>query len=1026
MNIAEDLFGNKRQCRSFKGDKKVIKFTFLDGSHITIQLPQTIRFMGQGAWDEYGNIINCSHDFEIEEYCPIQFSNGHWSLMDKNFEIVTTKYYEQIGLINEGHTCYQPPYYLIFDWNEEAHHTAYINGEIEILNKDELNKKSLETIDNYLDRINLLENPTIKDIILDCWDHLPKDNKREPWFHKDLKHGVALLSHQNVMDCYMAAYGEMHYKKCRAALQRIDFDTFGNFEIWDWGCGQGIASLTMIEILKEKDKLSFLRKITLVEPSPFTLNRAKENIKKLCPEVDILTINKYLPSVDNNNDDIKNITYITSNVIHLFSNILDIETVDLGKMAQIITQPYKSNYIMSIGPMNNNSYRLDIFSSFFVDSIPIYKIARYDFGYTSTHKKFGCKSICFKHAGGLLDFTQRLPINNSEGLKDDYDIRGQLRLSGLSEDIEALYSRITSSKDFNENDSIYIKPTIGGNEIDFAILRPNKGLLLIKVYEGEPELDKVKKIINDLDYIQKDIIRHHLENVWEKLIKKDKQIWKAVKKAILFKDKDCIEIYSWLENEKSKNIPETLSIKNWETVCGNKLCGFEYTRFVGKDALTTHPNAMQFGWFAPVYDNSSFDEITYRGILKILAPNWHNSTEGSGLVLDKIQEKLAEYPNNTRLINGVAGSGKTQILAQRAVNTQIATGEKILILSYNITLANYIKYRINQVKADFSLSSFQIASYHRFFKEEANKLSMRPTVISKSNGRSFDDEEDEDQDKEYSYDNIEFFKGSKTTKYSHIFIDEIQDFKPEWIEIIKEYFLVKDGEIVAFGDASQNIYHRPVNKNTGQIQVGLGTRWNNSLTKSHRFRNDKIADFVISFHNKFIGESEMRILNSQLDFEEFESLFYYPLFSIESLGKCCMDIINNKSLNLEDVVILSNRIELLQNLEDEISSIYGIYTKTTFATLRESSHTDYDSDSNNITRYRKIHFTMDSSTLKLSTVYSFKGWESKHIILIIDEKDSNSELIYTGLTRAKECIHVINLNNSLYDDFFRSKMSIVQ
>ena len=882
-------------------------------------------------------------------------------------------------------------------------------------------------IEIYKERLSSLESINLDNIIKNCWQHLPQSNKRDPWFYHELDKGKALLQTQYGMDCYMASYGEMHYKKCRAALQRIDFDRLGNFEIWDWGCGQGIASLTLLEMLMEKDKLSFLKKITLVEPSLFTLNRAKENIRHLCPGIELLTISKYLPSEKNDENNITNITYITSTIIHLFSNILDIETINLKELACEITQPYKTNYIMSFGPLNPTSNRLTYFASLFEDAELLYNIETYNFGFTSTNKKFSCKSICLKHSGGKLNLnkTEILPTTKLlNGLEDDYDLEGQFRLSGISKEVIPFYNRLMSSKDLNSGDSVYINPSIGGNEVDILILRPQMGILLIRTYCGTPDITKVYRLAEDLDRSKKDIIRHHLENVWDKIISKNKYIWSTVKTAIYFTDLTCDEIYDWLFKIKFQieNHPNdfNFSINNWEKVCGEKLCGFNYTRFIGNDALSAKPYTMRLGWFAPIYNNSAFDDITYRGILKILAPKWHRSSEGEGLLLDGIPKNLYEYPSATRLINGVAGSGKTQILVQRAVNTHIATGDEILILSYNITLANYISFRINQVKADFSLSKFKISSYHRYFKEQAVKLNMKPTVHKLNSNYDNGDEDD----LEFSYDDVEFFAFNSTIRYNHIFIDEIQDFKPEWIEIIKKYFLSKNGEIIAFGDASQNIYHRPVNKETGFIQVGLGTKWNNTLTKSHRFKNSMIANFVVAFHNKYIQSTILQPIVRQLDFDEFQCLFYYPLSQNDNLTTKCIDIINTHSLRMDEVVVLSNKTAILRNLENDLSHQYGIPTKTTFATKAEIGSGSYQNDDDNIDRYRKIHFTMDQETLKLSTIYSFKGWESKHIVLIIDEREDNHELIYTGLTRAKEFIHIINVGNLIYDAFFRDTMNV--
>ena len=66
----------------------------------------------------------------------------------------------------------------------------------------------------------------------------------------------------------------------------------------------------------------------------------------------------------------------------------------------------------------------------------------------------------------------------------------------------------------------------------------------------------------------------------------------------------------------------------------------------------------------------------------------------------------------------------------------------------------------------------------------------------------------------------------------------------------------------------------------------------------------------------------------------------------------------------------------------------------------------------------------------MSTIQSFKGWESPTVFLIIlKDKESHSdaifnspELVYTGLTRSKENLIVINVGNENYHKFFKENI----
>ena len=69
---------------------------------------------------------------------------------------------------------------------------------------------------------------------------------------------------------------------------------------------------------------------------------------------------------------------------------------------------------------------------------------------------------------------------------------------------------------------------------------------------------------------------------------------------------------------------------------------------------------------------------------------------------------------------------------------------------------------------------------------------------------------------------------------------------------------------------------------------------------------------------------------------------------------------------------------------------------------------------------KKNRFSCLPNAIKLSSVHSFKGWDSHCVILIITEgtdMDKMKELIYVGITRAKEILYIINTKPEL-DDFF--------
>jgi superfamily I DNA and RNA helicase len=166
---------------------------------------------------------------------------------------------------------------------------------------------------------------------------------------------------------------------------------------------------------------------------------------------------------------------------------------------------------------------------------------------------------------------------------------------------------------------------------------------------------------------------------------------------------------------------------------------------------------------------------------------------------------IASKPRDQR-IKGVVGSGKTTVMAARAVSSHLRTNDKALLLTYNITLKNYIHDKISKVREDFTWDNFYINNYHNFLTAEMNNLGIQITVPEGFNTWT-QDEKSNFFEKEY-YSNLKLFEERKSEiqRYKTILIDEIQDYKRPWMDIIKSCFLEPGGEYVLFGDEKQNIY----------------------------------------------------------------------------------------------------------------------------------------------------------------------------------------------------------------------------
>lgn len=211
-------------------------------------------------------------------------------------------------------------------------------------------------------------NPLTIDAVIETAKSLvPSEYQQYPWSHPEVNHGVSLLRTDDGLNCYIAAYGESHKRKVFRAIEDLPFaELRESIEVVDWGCGQGLASLCFIEKMRERNLSQNIKEITLIEPSMVALNRAKLNVSLAAQGIAINTRQLGLPSTQQLDFEcISEIEYKKPITIHLFSNILDIETIDLKKLAELITTTGHKHYVLCIGPANRREDRINAFCRYF-------------------------------------------------------------------------------------------------------------------------------------------------------------------------------------------------------------------------------------------------------------------------------------------------------------------------------------------------------------------------------------------------------------------------------------------------------------------------------------------------------------------------------------------------------------------------------------------------------------------------------------------------------------------------------------
>ena len=589
---------------------------------------------------------------------------------------------------------------------------------------------------------------------------------------------------------------------------------------------------------------------------------------------------------------------------------------------------------------------------------------------------------------------------------------------------------------------IYFQPFLNGDMPDIILMQENVGVSIIEVKDWNLDLYKIdehnkwflkennallKSPFQQVFNYKDNLFNLHINGLLKEKIK-NKQFYgriqpyvyfhKATKNNIESFYSNILSYYKRMEQEchddfKTKKITYENYEKRLNYIKQKKSKIERDIKYhaVGNDNL----QKIQL----PKNNSNLFTESIHKEFQRYLQPPYHTLQEGIEIKYTKKQEKLIKSQPIHQKIKGVAGSGKTVVLAKRAVNAHKRHNDMVLILTYNITLKSYIHDKISDVREDFSWKYFYITNYHQLITQTINNLGIEinlPDNISESEKSAYLDK--------YYYSNFKLFElyKDKINKYKSIFIDEIQDYKPEWIKIIREYFLVKiDSEMVLFGDEKQNIYNRELDaEHKPKIVQGFG-RWE-YLNKSVRHQGDggRILDLAKRFQKTFFqNKYEIDVYDDSSNTPSLNlgiyKIAHYENNNIALLVDIIMKEIKNNNIHPNDIAILSTNIDLLKEVDYIIRKNYNENTLTTFETKEMFKHNKNDIEK--IRKNKKLAFNLNNGMMKLSTIHSFKGYEVSTLFLIIDE-DDNEEMIYAGITRSKFDIMIFTHKNSKYNDFF--------
>ena len=395
------------------------------------------------------------------------------------------------------------------------------------------------------------------------------------------------------------------------------------------------------------------------------------------------------------------------------------------------------------------------------------------------------------------------------------------------------------------------------------------------------------------------------------------------------------------------------------------------------------------------------------------------------LNLNEDQIEIAENGRSTRYrrVKGPAGSGRSVALTARAVKLDI-NDKRVLVCTYNITLVNYLRYLIARHarnQADFFRRQVEVFYFHdwclhvchiagrvgdytKFLDEiEDAKVAMEKAKDT-TNYSYLREKWQKKKDDVFHYQIPALVQDIYNNpppndilpRYDAILVDEGQDFRLNWWNTLRES-VKSEGERLLVADKTQDIYENAAAWTDGPMPgAGFAGTWM-QLTTHYRLPSAivKVLENMKKMRN--FQEFDVPSTSDVAEFNLFPvHLRWVQTDSEKSIDVCFdevlrqRDILQRKDLHeFSDITFLSPNNFVGSQFVEKCEN-YDIGVRDTFG-------------DDNLSRLKKRLFFPGDSRMKATTLHSFKGFESSHLVVYVDRIDwpNTRALLYVGLTRLK-------------------------
>lgn len=208
----------------------------------------------------------------------------------------------------------------------------------------------------------------------------------------------------------------------------------------------------------------------------------------------------------------------------------------------------------------------------------------------------------------------------------------------------------------------------------------------------------------------------------------------------------------------------------------------------------------------------------------------HNVSQSLMRVMDLQQEQLARsLGEGHRVIHGVAGSGKTLILAYRCQRLVEAISKPILVLCFNVALATKFEHMIASRNLSHRVT---VRHFHAWCADQLKLYHVPPPAYG-----------DDFYDRQVAAVISNVDRGQiPRAQYGAVLIDEGHDFAPEWLKLLTQMVDPETNSLLLLYDDAQSLYGAHRRAKFSFKSVGIQAQGRTTILRVNYRNTNQVLD----------------------------------------------------------------------------------------------------------------------------------------------------------------------------------------